>query len=95
MFIGSGCPVQVATLPGDFCQAVPSATPSSAPKMAPFKVRKCLDDAAKSCSCKKKAKKSDCLAILTTACKAKYVAAGGAAKKFTKLAKATRHRKCA
>jgi hypothetical protein len=39
MFLGSACPVQVATIPGDFCQlapsAMPSGIPSSLPSMAP------------------------------------------------------------
>jgi hypothetical protein len=120
MFIGSGCPVKVATIPGDFCQVAPSAMPSgnpsslpsSVPSMPPskgptrrptkkptkhpaFYVRVCLADAVKHCSCKKKAKKNQCFNDLTTACKAKYVAAGGAVNKFTKLAKAAaRRRKC-
>jgi hypothetical protein len=93
MFTGSACPIQTATLPGDFCQAAPSATPSSAPKVPPFKVRKCLEDAAKSCSCKKKSKKS-CLTVLRTACKAKSVAAGGSPSRFASLSRAARQRKC-
>jgi surface protein len=120
MFKGSGCPVQVATIPGDFCQLAPSAMPSisTLPSMAPmkrptwrpttkptkpparaskgaFNVRVCLADAVKHCSCKKRHKKNDCFNASTTACKAKYVAAGGAVNKFITLAKAAaRHRKC-
>jgi surface protein len=134
MFYGSTCPVQIASIPGDFCQLAPSAMPSVSflPSMAPslsslpstspsryptriptrrqtkkltkpparaskgaFNVRVCLADAVKHCSCKKRIKTNQCLNALTTACKAKFVAAGGAVNKFITLAKAAaRHRKC-
>jgi surface protein len=122
MFRYSGCPVQVATIPGDFCQvapsampstssipsSVPSASPSTYPTKSPtrrptkkptkprvFNVRTCLADAVKHCSCKKRTIKNQCFNVLMTACKAKYVAAGGAVNKFISLAKAAaRHRKC-
>jgi surface protein len=105
MFTRSACPVQVATIPGDFCQVAPSAMPSGSPKKptqpparahtGAFNVRACLAHAVKHCSCNKMTKKGQCLNTLTTACKAKYVAVGGAVKKFNKLAKAAvRHRDC-
>jgi surface protein len=124
MFLGSGCPVQDATIPGDFCQLAPSAMPSGNPSSLPsslpsttpygsrrqtkkptqpparaskgaFNVHVCLADAVKHCSCKKRNREKQCFNALTTACKAKYVAAGGAVNKFITLAKsAARHRKC-
>jgi hypothetical protein len=72
----------------------PTQPPARASKGA-FNVRVCLADAVKHCSCKKRTKENQCFNALTTACKAKYIAVGGAVNKFTKLAKATaRHRKC-
>jgi hypothetical protein len=106
MFYDSGCPVQDATIPGDFCQVAPSAMPSGRqtkkptkpPARAPtgaFHVRVCLAKAVKHCSCKKTTKRQQCSNALTTACKAKYVAAGGTVNKFIRLAKAAaRRRKC-
>jgi surface protein len=121
MFRFSGCPLQRASIPGDFCQVAPSARPSGNPSSLPsvlpslhptkkptkrptkkpikaptqvFRIRVCLNAAVTNCSCATVATKRQCLVILRTACKAKYVAAGGLPQDFASLSRAARRRKC-